>query len=119
NIRISISPPVSSQGKKALKGSVLQAVILILAPMGVTLRALVGILSGYYGGKVDLLMQRLIDTVMAFPAIILALAIVAVAGASLRNVILALIVLMLPASARVVWAEALAVKEKDYVLAAR
>jgi peptide/nickel transport system permease protein len=56
---------------------------------------------------------------MAFPAIILALAIVAVAGASLRNVILALIVLLLPASARVVRSQALAVKEMDYLLAAR
>ncbi len=94
-------------------------VSLISVGIGVTLGALLGIVSAYCGGTVDLLVQRLVDTVMAFPAIILALAIVAVAGASLRNVILALIVLLLPASARVVRAQALAVKERDYVLAAR
>ena len=88
-------------------------VSLISVSIGVTLGALIGIVSAYFGGKVDLLVQRLVDTVMAFPAIILALAIVAVTGASLRNVILALIVLLLPASARVVRAQALAVKERD------
>ena len=55
-----------------------------------------GIISAYFGGSVDLLVQRLVDTMMAFPAIILALAIVAMAGASLRNVIMALIVLLMP-----------------------
>jgi len=94
-------------------------VSLLSVGIGVTLGALVGVVSAYCGGKVDLLVQRLIDALMAFPAIILALAIVAVAGAALRNVILALIVLLLPASARVVRAQALVVKERDYILAAR
>ena len=94
-------------------------VSLVSVSIGVTLGALIGIMSAYCGGKVDLLVQRLVDTVMAFPALILALAIVAVAGASLRNVILALIVLLMPASARVVRSQALAVREMDYVLAAR
>ena len=94
-------------------------VSLVSVGLGVTLGALIGVMSAFCGGKVDLLIQRLIDTVMAFPAIILALAIVSVAGASLRNVIVALIVLLLPASARVVRAQALAIKEMDYMLAAR
>lgn len=94
-------------------------VSLVSVAIGVTFGAWIGVVSAYFGGKTDLLIQRLVDTMMAFPAIILALAIVAVAGASLRNVILALIVLLLPASARVVRARALAVKEMDYMLAAR
>jgi peptide/nickel transport system permease protein len=94
-------------------------VSLVSVSLGVTLGALIGIMSAFFGGKVDLLVQRLVDTIMAFPAIILALAIVSVAGASLRNVIVALIVLLLPASARVVRAQALAIKEMDYMLAAR
>jgi len=94
-------------------------VSLVSVGLGVTLGALLGVISAFFGGKVDLLVQRLIDTIMAFPAIILALAIVSVAGASLRNVIVALIVLLLPASARVVRAQALATKEMDYMLAAR
>ena len=94
-------------------------VSLVSVGIGVTLGALLGMVSAYCGGAVDLLIQRLVDTVMAFPALILALAIVAVAGASLGNVILALIVLLFPAAARVVRAQALEVKERDYVLAAR
>jgi ABC-type dipeptide/oligopeptide/nickel transport system permease subunit len=94
-------------------------VSLVSVSIGVTLGALIGMISGYFGGRIDLLVQRVVDTMMAFPAIILALAIVAMAGASLRNVILALIVLLMPAAARVVRAQALAVKEMDYVLAAR
>jgi peptide/nickel transport system permease protein len=94
-------------------------VSLVSVGIGVTLGALIGIVSAYFGGTLDLFVQRIVDTVMAFPAIILALAIVAIAGASLRNVILALIVLLMPAAARVVRSQALAVKEMDYVLAAR
>ena len=94
-------------------------VSLISVGIGVTLGALVGIMSAYFGGKVDLLTQRLVDTVMAFPAIILALAVVSVFGAALRNVVLSLIIFLTPAAARVVRAQALSVKEMDYVLAAR
>jgi ABC-type dipeptide/oligopeptide/nickel transport system permease subunit len=94
-------------------------VSLASVSIGVTLGALIGIISAYFGGRVDILIQRVVDALMAFPAIILALAIVAMAGASLRNVIMALIVLLMPAAARVVRAQALAVKEMDYVLAAR
>jgi peptide/nickel transport system permease protein len=94
-------------------------VSLVSVGVGVTLGALIGVMSAYFGGIVDLLVQRTIDSLMAFPAIILALAIVAVAGASLRNVILALIILLMPAAARVVRSQALAVKEMDYVQGAR
>jgi len=94
-------------------------VSLISVGIGVTLGALIGIMSAYCGGKTDLLIQRLVDTVMAFPAIILALAVVSVFGAALRNVVLSLIILLTPAAARVVRAQALSVKEMDYVLAAR
>ena len=94
-------------------------VSLVSVGIGVTLGALVGIVSAYFGGAVDLLVQRAVDSLMAFPAIILALAIVALAGVSLRNVILALIVILMPAAARVVRSQALTVKEMDYVQAAR
>lgn len=94
-------------------------VSLVSVGIGVTLGALIGIVSAYFGGKVDLLVQRLVDTVMAFPAIILALAVVSVFGAALRNVVLSLIILLTPAAARIVRAQALSVKEMDYVLAAR
>ena len=94
-------------------------VSLISVGIGVTAGALIGIISAYFGGVVDLAFQRVVDTFMAFPAIILALAIVAVAGASLQNVILALIVIFVPGASRIVRSQALAVKERDYILAAR
>ena len=94
-------------------------VSLISVSIGVTLGALIGMISAYFGGIIDLLVQRLVDTLMAFPAIILALAIVAMAGASLQNVILALVVILVPGSARIVRSQALTVTERDYVLAAR
>ena len=94
-------------------------VSLVSVGVGVTLGALIGIVSAYFGGLVDLLVQRLIDTLMAFPTIILALIIVAIAGPSLQNVILALITIFVPGSARILRSQALAIKETDYVLAGR
>ena len=94
-------------------------VSLVSVGIGVTLGALIGIVSAYFGGLLDLLVQRLIDTLMAFPTIILALIIVAIAGPSLQNVILALITIFVPGSARILRSQALAIKEMDYVLAGR
>ena len=94
-------------------------VSLISVGIGVSLGALIGIISAYFGRAVDLVTQRLVDALMAFPPFILALAIVAVAGASLKNVILALIVILIPGSVRIVRSQALAVKGADYITAAR
>ncbi|MCE2463679.1 MAG: ABC transporter permease [Dehalococcoidia bacterium] len=94
-------------------------VSLISVGIGVTAGALIGIVSAYFGGVVDLPFQRLVDTLMGFPAIILALAIVAVAGASMQNVILALIIIFIPGASRIVRSQAMAVKERDFILAAR
>ena len=94
-------------------------VSLISVGIGVTLGALIGVISAYFGGVFDLIVQRLVDAMMAFPAIILALAIVAVAGASLQNVILALVIILIPGSSRIVRSQALAIKERDYILASR
>ena len=71
-------------------------VSLVAVGIGVTSGALIGVISAYFGGLVDLIIQRFLDTLMAFPSIILAMAIVAVAGASLRNVIIALLVILIP-----------------------
>ena len=94
-------------------------VSLISVGIGVTLGALIGVISAYFGGVFDLIVQRLVDAMMAFPAIILALAIVAVAGSSLQNVVLALVIILIPGSSRIVRSQALAIKERDFVLASR
>ena len=78
-----------------------------------------GILSGYLGGKFDLFSQRLIDILMSFPSIILALLLLVVMGAGLETVIIAIAVTRIPGSQRVIRAVVLSVKEPAYVEAAR
>ena len=92
---------------------------VISVAIGITAGSLFGIISAYWGGAFDLFMQRLVDAFMAFPAIILGLGIVAGLGSSITNVIIALIFVLTPTSIRTVRSQALAVKEMDYILAAR
>lgn len=87
--------------------------------LGTSLGALLGLVSGYFGGAVDYAIQRVMDTLMAFPTLILALAMVAVLGSSIRNVIIALAIVMLPNACRVVRSTTLSVRERPYILAAR
>jgi len=86
---------------------------------GTMLGAFLGIISGYFGGNVDLIIQRLMDMILAFPILILALAIVAMLGASLANVIVALAIVIMPGVSRVVRGSVLSIKENQYVEAAR
>ena len=94
-------------------------VAIISVLVGVTAGALIGMASAYFGGVIDLVIQRISDTIMSIPVIILALAIVASFGASVTNVILALIVIFVTGSGRVIRAQAMAIRETDYVLAAK
>jgi peptide/nickel transport system permease protein len=79
----------------------------------------VGLVAGYAGGPVDLLVMRVIDVMMAFPSILLALLIVAVLGPGLTNAMVAVGIAAIPLFARLMRASVLAVKEVEYVLAAR
>ncbi len=81
--------------------------------------ALLGITAGYIGGRVDSLIMRLMDIMLAFPSIILAIGIVAMRGPGLHNTILAVSVVNIPVYARVALASTLAIKEQEYVTAAR
>lgn len=80
---------------------------------------ILGVASAYFGGMFDLIMQRVLDVVMAFPLIILALAVVAILGPGIQNVIIAIIVPFIPQCARVVRSSALSIREIPYVDAAR
>jgi ABC-type dipeptide/oligopeptide/nickel transport system permease subunit len=86
---------------------------------GVTLGALWGVVTAYFGGVVDTVSQRVVDSLMALPPIILALALMAALGQSVTNVIVALAVLLVPTAARTLRSVALSVKETPYVEAAR
>jgi peptide/nickel transport system permease protein len=92
---------------------------LLSAFIGAGIGMVVGVASVHFGGKTDLIVQRIIDTMMAFPPLILAIAIMAALGASLDNVVIALSIAYIPSAARVLRSQALAVKEMDFVLAAR
>ena len=87
--------------------------------IGTVFGAVIGVSSAYFGGRVDLVVQRVMDVFFAFPVIILALAVVAILGTGAENVILAIAVPMVPRCARVVRSSALAVREMPYVDAAR
>ena len=87
--------------------------------LGATLGAVLGVASAYFGGRADLYLQRVMDVFLAFPLIILALALVAILGNSIPNLILAIMVPMVPRSALVIRASALAIREMPYVDAAR
>ncbi len=91
------------------------SVILIAASLGTT----IGLISGYFGGRVDLIVMRLIDVGLAFPYILLALAIVASLGPSLQNALIAIGLAYVPGWARFVRGSVLSLKQNEYVTAAR
>jgi peptide/nickel transport system permease protein len=82
---------------------------------GCTMGGLLGVVSAYCGGKVDLLLERFMDVLLAFPQLILALAVASILGPAVHNVVIAVTVPIIPRAARVVRATALSVKENVYV----
>jgi peptide/nickel transport system permease protein len=89
------------------------------AIVGGAIGLVIGVGSAYFGGWIDLILQRVLDVLMAFPLIILALAVVSIFGTGVQNVILAITVPLVPRCARVVRSSALAIREVPYVDAAR
>jgi peptide/nickel transport system permease protein len=89
------------------------------AVIGATLGAILGVGSAFFGGRVDLYLQRLMDIFIAFPLIILALAMVAILGNTLPNLIVAITIPMIPRCALVIRSTALSIREMPYVDAAR
>lgn len=92
---------------------------ILVVLFGTTSGAILGVVSGYFGGLLDLIVQRAVDALMAFPALVLALAIMATLGQSLNNVVVALSIVGIPGAARVLRSAALTVKERQYIEAAR
>ena len=125
------SPPLGEQllGTDELGRDVLTRLIygarismsvgILSVGIGISAGTLIGIFSAYTGGKIDLAIQRVVDALMAFPAIIMALALMAALGASQTNVVVALVIILLPGAVRVVRSQVLSIKEQDYTLAAR
>ena len=87
--------------------------------VGLIIGVPLGLVSGYYGGKVDFGIQRVTDTMLAFPGFLLALALVAVLGVGLKNTVISIGISMVPTYIRLVRGCVLSVKEEVYVEAAR
>jgi peptide/nickel transport system permease protein len=83
--------------------------------IGCTLGALLGVVSAFWGGTLDLLLERLMDILLAFPQLILALAIASILGPAVQNVVIAVSIPVIPRVARVIRAAAMSVKENVYV----
>jgi peptide/nickel transport system permease protein len=83
--------------------------------VGCTIGGLLGVTSAYLGGKVDLFLERLMDVLLAFPQLILALAIASILGPAVQNVVIAISIPIIPRAARVVRATALSIKENVYI----
>ena len=92
---------------------------LVAAFIGATIGLVLGVASAYFGGLFDLIVQRIVDVFLAFPLIIMALAVVATLGPGVENVIIAITVPFIPQCARVVRSSALSIREIPYVDAAR
>ena len=90
-------------------------VVVIACLSGIIL----GTVAGYYGGWTHNVIMRLIDALMSFPMILLAMVITALMGSGMRNVVIALSVAMMPAFARVMCAQVISVKTNDFVTASR
>src|SRR5699024_5749230 len=76
---------------------------------------LIGIVSGYYGGKIDAVMMRLMDVLLAFPGILLALALISILEANIQNVVIAVAISAVPTFARIARGSTLATKNLEYI----
>jgi len=124
--RPSIEHPLGTDelGRSILGRVVYGSRVSLLIAIGVVFVGLLvgvplGLISGYYGGKVDFVIQRITDTLLAFPGFLLALALVAVLGVGLKNTIISVGISMVPIYIRLVRGCTLSVREQTYVEAAK
>jgi peptide/nickel transport system permease protein len=92
---------------------------LLSTLLGSVLGGLIGLISAYFGGKTDLITQRVLDILQGLPLLVLALVMSAALGPSVENVVIAISIPILPRAARVIRASVLSIREMQYVEAAR
>ncbi len=131
NLIMSLEPPsfeyplgTDELGRSILGRIIYGARISLMIAVGVILVGLLvgvplGLISGYYGGKIDFGIQRITDMLLAFPGFLLALALVAVLGVGLKNTVISIGISMIPIYIRLVRGCVLSVREEVYVEAAR
>jgi peptide/nickel transport system permease protein len=94
-------------------------VAAISVSIGVSVGVSIGLTAGYTGGAVDLLLMRLIDALLAFPGLLLAISITAALGPQIQNAMIAIGVVSIPLYARLTRGQVLSLRERDYITAAR
>ena len=94
-------------------------IVAISTLLSLVFGVLIGLVSGYAGGRVDAVFMKLMDALLAFPMLVLALGIIAVLGPDLINAIIALAVVNVPGFARLTRGQVLSVRERDFVQAAK
>jgi peptide/nickel transport system permease protein len=100
-------------------GRVSLPVAFVAVGVGLGVGGFIGVVAGYRGRATDLILMRFIDAILAFPALILAIAIVAALGPKLQNAMIAIGIVQIPIYARLTRAQVLQVKNLDFVAAAR
>jgi ABC-type dipeptide/oligopeptide/nickel transport system permease subunit len=107
-------------GSRIIYGSRISlSVGVIVQVISITIGTIMGSLAGYYGGKVDMFIMRIVDIVMSFPSLLLTIAIMVSLGPSLYNVFIALGVVWWTRTARIIRSEFMRHREREYVEAAR
>lgn len=105
---------------RIIAGARITVIVGVCAVMiALVLGTIFGLIAGYYGGIVDTVISGFMDALWSFPAIILALAITAVLGASIRNIFIAIGIVYTPNFCRLVRSRALSIRETEYVQGAR
>ncbi|MDD5082867.1 MAG: ABC transporter permease [Dehalococcoidales bacterium] len=105
---------------RVIYGARISALVGILATFaGSSIGAIIGVSSGFLGGKLDMVVQRLLDILMSFPALVLSIALMSVMGAGIFNVIIAIAIPFIAPTNRVVRSVAVSVKQLQYVEAAQ
>lgn len=105
---------------RIIVGTRVSFVVAVLAlTLGGAVGTILGIISGYYGGKIDSLLMRTADATLAFPIILLAMLLAIILGPSLQNVVISLGIVLWARYARVIRGEVLSIKESDFVSLAR
>src|SRR5438477_274705 len=95
------------------------SVAVISVGIGLIVGVSVGLIAGYAGGAVDLLLMRVIDALLAFPALLLAISITAALGPQIQNAMIAIGVVAIPVYARLTRGQVLSLREREYITAAR
>ncbi|RLQ92363.1 nickel transporter permease [Falsibacillus albus] len=105
---------------RVLYGARISLTVGFFAVVGsVVVGSLLGIIAGYYGKWTDIIISRFFDIMLAFPSILLAIAVVAVLGPSLRNALIAIAIINVPNFGRLIRSKVLSVKQEEYIMSAK